>query len=290
MRLQPQPAAVLRLLVAHAGEIVTREELRQAVWGADTFVDFDRGLNFCIAQVRAALGESADAPRYVRTIPKRGYQFIAPVELLAGSENAVVEPIPPLLGIARTPEPPAPEATRRAAGAIAIVAAVMLAVAAAGWWTLGRRQPPPAQAPVIAVALFDADSDAPETGRFAQALTDAIVAELTTTGEGRYAVIGNAPILRSARTFRDLKAIDLALHAQYVVLGSVQREGDRIRVLAHLIRLPEQTHVSVARLDRAVGDPLGAQVELAQAIVARFSPRLDADRAPIRPSSHATSD
>ncbi len=289
VRLQPQPAAVLRLLVARAGEIVTREELRQAVWGADTFVDFDRGLNFCIAQVRAALGESADAPRYVRTIPKRGYQFIAPVGLVAGSENAV-EPLPPFLGIARTPEPPVPEATRRPAGAIAIVAAMILAVAAAGWWTLGRRQPPPAQAPVIAVALFDADSDAPETGRFAQALTDAIVAELTTAGEGRYAVIGNAPILRSARTVRDLKAIDLALHAQYVVLGSVQREGDHIRVLAHLIRLPEQTHVSVARLDRAVGDPLGAQIELAQAIVARFSPRLDADRTPIRPSSHATSD
>jgi TolB-like protein len=134
------------------------------------------------------------------------------------------------------------------------------------------------------VALFDADSGGADAERFAQGLTDAVVAELTTAGEGRFAVIGNAAILRSARTFRDLKAIDLALHVQYVVLGSVQRDGDRLRVLAHLIRLPEQTHLSVARLDRTVGDPLGTQAELAQAIAARFSARLTADRAPGRPS------
>src|SRR5216684_745008 len=79
VRLQPQPAQVLAILVARAGETVTREALRQALWGPETFVDFDRGLNFCVAQIRAALGDSADAPRFIRTLPKRGYQFIGPV-------------------------------------------------------------------------------------------------------------------------------------------------------------------------------------------------------------------
>ena len=79
VRLQPQPARVLALLVARAGEVVSRDELRQQIWGTETFVDFERGLNFCIAQIRSALGDSADSPRYIETLPKRGYRFIAPV-------------------------------------------------------------------------------------------------------------------------------------------------------------------------------------------------------------------
>jgi TolB-like protein len=173
---------------------------------------------------------------------------------------------------------------------VAAICAAAIAVCAAVWWTSSAATYAPGAEPVVAVALFDADSSAPDAVSFAQGLTDALVAELTTSGEGRYAVIGNAAILRSARTFRDLRAIDLALHAQYVVLGSVQRDGDRIRVLAHLIRLPEQTHVTVARLDRTAGDPLSAQVELAQAIAARFSPRVEAGRPLGRPSSPAPTD
>ena len=79
VRLQPQPARVLAILVAHAGEVVTREALRQEVWNDGTFVDFERGLNFCIAQIRSALGDAADSPRFIETLPRRGYRFIAPV-------------------------------------------------------------------------------------------------------------------------------------------------------------------------------------------------------------------
>jgi len=79
VRLQPQPARVLGILVAHAGDVVARETLRQQVWADGTFVDFERGLNFCIAQIRSALGDSADSPRFIETLPRRGYRFIAPV-------------------------------------------------------------------------------------------------------------------------------------------------------------------------------------------------------------------
>src|SRR5258708_3711624 len=78
--LQAQPAQVLGCLLERAGQAVSREDLRQAVWGAGTFVDFDRGLNFCISQIRSALRDDSAQPLYIRTIPKHGYQFIAPVE------------------------------------------------------------------------------------------------------------------------------------------------------------------------------------------------------------------
>lgn len=77
--LEPQPARALARLLLRPGDIVTREELRDAVWGGDTHVDFDRGLAYCLSQIRAALGDSADNPRFVQTLPKRGYKFIAPV-------------------------------------------------------------------------------------------------------------------------------------------------------------------------------------------------------------------
>ena len=84
VRLQSQPAQVLACLILHAGQAVSREELRKAVWSAETFVDFDRGLNFCIAQVRLVLDDDSTTPRYIRTLPKHGYQFIAPVEQVEG--------------------------------------------------------------------------------------------------------------------------------------------------------------------------------------------------------------
>ena len=79
-RLEPQPARVLAMLVERAGEVVTRAELQQHVWSGDTFVDFERGLNYCVAQIRTALGDSASSPRFIETLPRRGYRFIAPVD------------------------------------------------------------------------------------------------------------------------------------------------------------------------------------------------------------------
>ena len=79
VKLPPQPLKVLEALVKRGGEVVTREEIRQQVWHGDTYVDFDQGLNFCIRQIREALGDNADSPQYVETLPKRGYRFVAPV-------------------------------------------------------------------------------------------------------------------------------------------------------------------------------------------------------------------
>ena len=86
VRIQQQPYKLLCLLVAQAGKVVSRDEIRSALWPAETFVDYDQGVNFAMKQVREALGDEADHPVYVQTIPKRGYRFIAPVD--AGARGA----------------------------------------------------------------------------------------------------------------------------------------------------------------------------------------------------------
>ena len=88
VRLQTQPARVLACLLRNRERIVSRDELHKTVWGDSTFVDFNGGLNFCIAQVRSALADDPASPRYIRTVPKLGYQFIAPAEIIAPAENA----------------------------------------------------------------------------------------------------------------------------------------------------------------------------------------------------------
>jgi len=253
VRLQAQPAQVLAVLLAHAGEVVTREELRQAVWGADTFVDFERGLNFCIAQIRGALGDSADSPRFVRTLPKRGYQFIAPVSAWRPPASSTRSPLRPIrLSVA--------------------LACLILSIAAVWvierWWTAHQPER-------IAVARFDNETGDPGLDRFADGLTDSVVADLTTTHARHLDVIGNAAILRVPRGRRDLLAIASSLKVRYVVLGQVQGDAAHPRILAHLIRLPEQTHVWVTRRDNlSLADPARAQSETAARIASEFVPRL----------------
>jgi DNA-binding winged helix-turn-helix (wHTH) protein/tetratricopeptide (TPR) repeat protein len=92
VKLQPQPAKILEILASRAGEVVSREEIRQLVWG-DAFVDFDASLNFSIKEIRRALGDSAATPRFVETIPRRGYRFLKPVEVEPEAEAPPAEPL-----------------------------------------------------------------------------------------------------------------------------------------------------------------------------------------------------
>lgn len=89
IKLPPQPCRVLELLVRRSGEVVTRAEIRAIVWRDDTFVDFEQGLNFCIRQIREAVGDSAGTPRFIETLPRRGYRFLVPVEAPAPATSNV---------------------------------------------------------------------------------------------------------------------------------------------------------------------------------------------------------
>ncbi len=151
VKIQQQPFKVLALLATRAGELVTREEMHQQVWGEDTYVDFDQGLNFCIKQIRAALGDQADTPRYVETLPRRGYRFIAPIE--SPPVAPPPEPVRPTPLPFRSPVVPGRRAEDRvpvrprrrravwAAAGLALVAAIALAGFAVGRASGGSRSP-----------------------------------------------------------------------------------------------------------------------------------------------------
>jgi DNA-binding winged helix-turn-helix (wHTH) protein/TolB-like protein len=265
VRLQAQPAQVLGCLIQRAGQVVSREELYRAVWGEGTFVDFDRGLNFCMAQIRSALDDDAAAPRFIRTIPKRGYQFIAPVAMAA---NVAAEPAEPT-GEGR-------KFSLHLAVAGVLVATLLLGIAFAAGYRLRTKQTS-RRLPIIAVLRFDNETANPDLTSFTDGLTDSVVERLTSMSQGQYNVIGNAQILRLPRSVRDLNAIASSLGAGYVVLGQVQRSGAQTRILAHLIRLPDQTHIWVVRMDRTLDDPLDIESELAQKVATEFSPRVARD-------------
>lgn len=262
VRLQGQPAQVLALLVQHAGETVARETLRRELWGETTFVDFDRNINFCVAQIRTALGDSAESPRFIRTLPKRGYRFIAPV-----SRPFQAEP------------PPVAVAPRRIGPNRCVVAAICGAIVLAGGIAFWLMRPKPAKpAATVAVLHFDNETGDPAFAALADSLTDSVVGELAVAGDGRFGVIGNAAILRAPRQGRDLLIIGSALQAGYVVLGQVQRDGAGLRILAHLIRLPDQKHLWVVRSDASPEQAVDRQSSLARRIASEFSSRLEADR------------
>ncbi len=143
VRLPEQPFQVLSMLLERPGEVVTREELHRRLWSTDTFIDFDHGINAAINKIREALGDSADNPRFVETLPRRGYRFIYPLEL--GAELTPPSELKPTAGAARE----SPLGKRRSA-VVAAVAFVAIVVAVAGWFWLRHSRPAP---PLTAVPL-----------------------------------------------------------------------------------------------------------------------------------------
>ena len=252
VKLQPQPARVLAILTARPGEVVSRDELRQLVWADGTFVDFERGLNFCVAQIRSALGDSAESPRFVETLPRRGYRFIAPVQA-EQTVSRVGEAIEP-----SSAAPPIGGAPLRFA-----IGALLLAAGLAGvWYTLAAR-PTPSR---VAVVPFDNETGQDAFDGLARGIADATVARLAAPGRvERLDVIGNSAALRRPRSFRDLQEIGRDVRAEYVVLAQVKRDETRVRLIAHLIRVSDEAHVWAQTYDRPEFS-LAVQAEIAESI------------------------
>jgi TolB-like protein len=225
--------------------------LRDAVWGGDTHVDFDRGLAYCLSQIRAALGDSAENPRFVQTLPKRGYKFIAPV-----SSN------PPTLASSQASSGETNLKARRFWQFGAIAAAV--AFLAIGW--AASRRVDRSGAIVIAVSVFDNETGLTEHDRLVAGLSDLVVTRLTELDPSRLAVVGNAAVLRQPRNIRNLKAVAEAVKADYVVLGQLQRGESGLRFITHLIRLRDEAHLKANRLTM----PDGSVAGLENAVVAEF--------------------
>ncbi len=232
--LERQPALVLAVLLSRAGEIVSREELREAVWGNDTHVDFDRGLAYCLSQVRGALGDRSDNPLFVQTFPRRGYKFIAPV-------TAASDPVVPSIEPARPDEPPVSTRSSRRP-VLAMVALGFLLFAA--WFFTNRR----ADEVLVAVSVFDNETGLAEYDRPVAGLADLVVANLANLAPGRLAVIGNAAALRQPRNIRNLQAVAESIRADYVLLGQLQQGEAGLRFVTHFIRLGDMAHLKANRL------------------------------------------
>jgi DNA-binding winged helix-turn-helix (wHTH) protein/TolB-like protein len=268
--LEPQPARALALLLSRAGEIVTREELRVHLWGDDTHVDFDRGLAYCVGQLRAALADSADNPRFIQTLPRRGFSFIAPVvagsrdrstfEVLRSSldaEGAASGQAPTTNAERRTEndERPSPVATRSLPAALlSATAVVFLTVAGAGWWAASRTAVP--DRPIVAVAVFDNETGDASRERAVSTIADVVVERLTALGPSRIGVNGNSTVLRNPRADRDPRAVARETHAAFLVAGHLQTKDGRLSLLMHIIRLDDGTHVWVERISRSPDDAL----------------------------------
>jgi DNA-binding winged helix-turn-helix (wHTH) protein/TolB-like protein len=258
--LEPQPAKALVLLLAKAGEVVSREELRDAVWGPETHVDFDRGIAYCLSQIRTALGDSGDNPRFVQTIPKRGFKFIAPV-----APDALDAPV--ASAYARG------DASGREGGPastfnnwVTIPLAIAMLVATIGMMYEAFSSPPIEERVVVAVSVFDNETGQAEYDRTIAGLSDLVVERLTKVDPDRIAVIGNAAVLRQPRNIRNLRAVAQSVRADYVLLGQLQRGESGLRFITHFIRLRDEAHLKANRLPVA-GETLGG---LEAAVVEEF--------------------
>ncbi len=214
--LEPQPTKALELFLSRPGELISRDELRAVIWGADTHVDFDRGLAYVLSQIRTALQDSGSNPRFLQTLPRQGYKFIAPVD---------------------RPLPPPPPASRR------LWALAAIPIAVAGAYALWRTRPLR-----LAVSLFDNETGHPDLDRWVHALPDLVVAALTPLHPSKLAIIGNAAPLRQPRNIRRLKTLATELDADYILLGQLQNDAVGVRFITHLIRLPGETHLKANRL------------------------------------------
>ena len=238
VKLPPQPLKILAWLSTHAGQLVTRQELQDQLWGPETFVDFEQGLNYCIKQIRLALGDDSDSPRFIETIPKRGYRFIAAVHPPASpadggatartSDSTVPDLAPP--AIQTRPAPRVLPLLLVAASLIAIV----LAVAHLTKTTRATRQraaPPPL---TLAVLPFDVLNREEAIGHLAIAIPDAITARLARAGQIR--VRPTSAVLHSDTRKRELADVARVLGTEYLLTGTLQEIGDNLRVNVQLVR------------------------------------------------------
>jgi TolB-like protein/DNA-binding winged helix-turn-helix (wHTH) protein/Tfp pilus assembly protein PilF len=262
VRLQEQPLQILMALLERPGDLVTREELQHRLWSDGTFVGFDDGLNTAVMRLRDALGDGAESPRYVETLPRRGYRFI-------GALGPHPQPLTRPAGAESTA---APRATRpgRATWTVGIIAAALLAVLA---WQL-RRDQPGRLAPIRSIAVLPLENLSNDAGQdaFADAMTDELITSLA--GISSLHVISRGSVMQFRHAKTPLPEIGRRLRVDALVEGSVVRDGDRVRVTAQLIEAAADRHLWADSYERDLRDVLTLQREVAAAIAGEIRANL----------------
>jgi TolB-like protein/DNA-binding winged helix-turn-helix (wHTH) protein/Tfp pilus assembly protein PilF len=241
IKLQEQPFQILAMLLEKPGELVTREELRERIWSDDTFVDFDHNLNRAINKIREALSDSAENPRFVQTLPRRGYRFVAPVER-AGEE-------------VRTP-------ARKAYLYASILAVGTLLLGAGLYLELSREVMPKAAS--LAVLPLDNLSNDPEQEYFSEGMTDALISNLGRIRALR--VISRTSAMQYKDTDKPAPDIARELDVSHIVEGSILRAGEKVRVTVQLIDAKADAQLWTQSYERDLRDVLSLQREVARAV------------------------
>lgn len=270
VKIQPQPLLVLGVLVEHQGGIVSREQLRDRIWGAATFVEFDHGLNYCIRQIRLALGDDASKPAYVETLPKQGYRFIASVtgpepeeaELLI--EKTAIEETTPI-------EPGGDFGSLRPRWkwAFAVLALVPIIVVTA--WRFWPQADSHRVRSIAVLPLRNISQD-PDQQYFADGMTEVLTTGLAQLSQ--LTVIAKTSVMHYQGTQKSTPEIAKELNVDAVVEGSVQTSNGHVLITAELIDGSTDRHLWAKTYERNIGDALALQNEVAQAIAAEINLRL----------------
>jgi TolB-like protein/DNA-binding winged helix-turn-helix (wHTH) protein/Flp pilus assembly protein TadD len=278
VKLQEQPFRLLVVLLENAGEVVSREELRSRIWQEDTFVDFDGSLRVAVRKLREALDDDAESPRYVETIPKRGYRFLAaavrPAEAtlppVAPSISAADERQDPTVGKVSVAETVRGQRNWHARKWLLVGAVSLLALVAIATYIVTRSRSADAKDPKItslAVLPLKNLSGDPAQEYFADGMTEEVIGHLSMIRGLR--VISRTSVMQFKDTQLLAPEIARKLGVDALVEGSIIREGNRIRVHAQLIRASTDEHFWSETYDRELGDAFTLESEVAQSIAQR---------------------
>jgi len=255
VRLEGQPAVVLAMLLERPNELVTRGELQKKLWSGDTFVDFDQSLNAAIRRLRTVLDDSAESPRYVETLARRGYRWIAPLhdEPLITADEAL----------------PVPRSTNWRNAAWLVLAAC--GATAAFYLAYSGLRSRPASGKVLLVVLpFQNLSEDPQQEYFADGMTEEMITQLGSLNPEQLGVIARTSALQYKASHKNAGQIARELNVNYLLEGSVRRDELRIRVTAQLIQASDQAEIWADSYDSDIADVLKVQSEAARAIASQI--------------------
>jgi len=269
IKLQQQPYKLLEILLGRPGQVVTREELRSRIWPAESFGDFDQAVNVAVAKLRAALVDSADNPRYIETIPRRGYRFIGQVAGLQGdSGQASAANLSNYVGISAevTSETRKPPLANRwfLVLAFSVCLAAILGFVAWRWRNHSKATAPP-ENPIRSLAVLPLENLSGDVeDYFADGMTDELITDLAQIGALR--VISRTSVMPYKGARQPLPVVARALNVDAIVEGTVVRSGHQVRITAQLVQASADKHLWAKSYEGDLGDTLSLQKQVASAI------------------------